>query len=171
MTINRVFAAADTGTGATHTADNTEQDGVEVEIDASAYALPTFNRPAAKDAGMTFEYTEAQLACREDFTRKLGELLTPEALYALGAYITPGNPRDNGKMPSLMVALSLPMPALTFENPDTGKTETTRPWNLNVNANLLAPKDIQQAGEVNTQALTFDLGAMRAEMRKRAGKK
>lgn len=126
----------------------------------SAQPLTVWDRPNAKDSGATFPLTAEQLAARESVAKQISTLLV-ENLASIGGFLTPGNPKSDGTPSnSIMVACTLPMPALTFVNPD-GDVETTRPYNLNINAVLPAPKDQKETGSIEQpKALTY------AELRK-----
>jgi hypothetical protein len=96
-----------------------------------------WNRPGAKaiDSQATFALTAEQIIARTAFAETLSNQLSAN-LESLGAFISPGN---NEEKHTLMVALSVPMPGLTFTNPD-GIKETTRGYTLNINAVIPSPK-------------------------------
>jgi hypothetical protein len=163
-------ATEDAISGSEHIEEPEETEAAAtIEVDATL-ALPAWDRPSARDAGVDFAYTAEQIEARGMFSKALSEQLTPENLLALGAYVTPGNPsKDGTPSKSLMIALSLSMPALTFVNP-AGEVETTRPWNFNLNATLMGPKKAKGT-PAGTQALTFNFAEHRKALAARAAKK
>lgn len=113
--------------------------------------LTVFDRPGNK--GVSFPLTDEQKTFRMEFAKALTEQIQ-ENLTELGAFVTPGNDAEKG---TVMVALSLPMPAISFIN-DEGETETTRPYNLNINAVIPLPGANKQdaGGEAQPiKALTY----------------
>lgn len=118
-------------------------------------ALILWDRPAAKavDKSATIALTAEQISARQEYAASIAQhLSTPGVLEALGAFVTPGNDAEKG---TLMVALTLPMPALSFTNPD-GATETTRAFTLNINATIPAPSQKKEKVIVQpVQALSY----------------
>ena len=129
-------------------------------------ALTIWNRPEAKsrDEKATIALTTEQLAARNAFADHLSALLSEAGkLESLGAFITPSN---NGS--SMMVALTLNIPPITFTDPDGNKGQT-RNFSLNVNANIPAEKTVNKSGKtvIATTALTYaELKAQTAAARK-----
>jgi hypothetical protein len=114
-------------------------------------ALSVWNRPAAKVSQSAFPLTPEQIATREAFVKALSEQIQ-DNIELLGGFITPGNDETKG---TTMVALTLPMPGLTFANPN-GEEMTTRPYNINVNAVIPIGEAAKQTGGPAPAALTWD---------------
>lgn len=124
--------------------------------------LVTFDRPANKGK-VSFPLTAEQITFRQEFATALTEQIQAN-LTELGAFITPGNDAEKG---TIMVALTLPMPGMTFINPD-GEAETTRPYNMNINAVLPAPgaAKAEGMGDEPIRALTYaELRARQAQLK------
>lgn len=131
-------------------------------------ALNLWDRPAAKaqDKSATIALTADQITARQEYAASIAaHLSTPGVLESLGAFVTPGNDAEKG---TLMVALTLPMPAISFTNPD-GAIETTRAFTLNINATIPAPSTKKDKAPVNVvlPALSYsDLRKRQEEARK-----
>jgi hypothetical protein len=117
--------------------------------------LTVWNRPAEKAANKeaSFALTTEQIAFRKAFGDRIAAMLSePNTLESLGAFITPGKDEDKG---TIMVALSLPVPAITFTDPD-GHPSATRSFNLNVNAVIPAPEKAKTPTNTEpVRALTY----------------
>jgi hypothetical protein len=94
------------------------------------HELQFIDRPSLKAENERVGYTEEQRAAQSNLGKHIATLLTAETLHAIGAFVTPGS---KGLAGGLQVAFSVPLPALTFTNPDN-ETETTREWFFNANA-------------------------------------
>lgn len=128
---------------------------------ATENALPFWNRPAYKGKDVTLALTDDQKAARQTFADDLSAALSkPGALKALGGFMTLSNDQT-----SMLVALTLTVPAITVENPQ-GHEITTRPFVLNINAGLAAA-DSDKKEEIAPSALTWDqIQATMAEAKK-----
>lgn len=120
-------------------------------------SLILWDRPANKaaDKSATIALTAEQIAARQAYAQSIvNHLSQPGVLESLGAFVTPGNDAEKG---TIMVALTLPMPALTFTDPD-GQQAATRPFTLNINATIPAPtskKDKAQPTATVVPALSY----------------
>jgi len=113
-------------------------------------ALTFFDRPTHKaaDPKASIALTTEQIAARQKFSNDLAEKFSePGFLESIGAFITPGKDADKATM---LLALSLMVPAVKFTDPD-GASATTRPFNLNINAVVQEPG---KSGQGESQALT-----------------
>jgi hypothetical protein len=129
-----------------------------------AKIIPVWDRPSekAKNAKASFALTETQVQARETIGKQIAALIE-ENLDSLGGFVTPGNDESKG---TVMVALSLPMPAIHFRTEGAPADEETRTYTLNVNATIPAPKKAEDTSEPGepVKALTYaDLQARRVK--------
>lgn len=114
--------------------------------------LSVYNRPAMKNANRPSSpsYSDEVAASRKELSEALTTLIQ-DHLEDSGAFVTPNNAGTG-----LMVALTLPVGALTFTGPD-GNAQQTRTTVLNINASITtdAVKDEEPVGE-EPAALSYD---------------
>jgi hypothetical protein len=123
-------------------------------------SVTIWDRPAAKAEVERPEQplTPVQLEARPTIAQQIHKVLVDAIAEdnKVGAFITPS---ENGR--TALLALSLPMDALTFQTED-GDTISTNKWVLNLNVAIPGEKKAKDNGRtvVETKAMTF------AELRK-----
>jgi hypothetical protein len=116
-----------------------------------------------RNSGIPLAVSAEQAAAREALGKAIAEALTEDVLDSVNAFITPKKetPEERAERESknkplrCMVALTIPMPALTIRV-DGGESMQTEPFTINANAPLSTGerKAVEKVGPTTGQSIT-----------------